>query len=143
MTDPEISRFLRDQWREIAELLWPESPGEQFGAEIDRLDAQLALRQARLLRCRKRIENVRNRMDRLSASLLGLPLDSGSSKWLERRRRRLDQLHEKLRSLESAYTRLLARLDRCKQQRAALGKRFLSPPPVEKEGEDNDAGYSF
>lgn len=140
MPEPEISRFLRNQWREIAELFWPETQEEQLGAEIRRLDAELALTQARLLRCRKKIEKVRNRLELLSRSVPNSGSAAGSSKEWEPQ---LDRLRGRLQTLQQAYTRLLARFESLKRQRAALRAGLLSPAPSERDEIESDSNHSF
>ena len=133
MSDPEISGFLREQWRELAELFWPETPEARLDAEIDRLDAELALGQAGLLRCRQKIEKVRNRLELLSRSLPNSIPDAGPSKTSERRHQRIARLRGRLQTLERAYTGMLARFESRKKQRAALREGLLAPPPGERD----------
>ena len=143
MPDPEISRFLHGQWREIAELFWPETPQEQLGAEIARLDAELALGQAGLLRCRQKIEKVRNRLELLSSRKANSDSDAGSSKATGPRRQRIDRLSGRLQALERAYAKLLTRFEGRKRQQTALREGLLSPAPSERDEFRSDADHPF
>jgi hypothetical protein len=143
MLDPEVSRFLRDQWREIAEQFWPETVEEQLGAEIDRLAGELALDQARLLRGRQKIEKVRNRLELLSRPLPNSDSDADASNTSETQGPRIDRLRGRLQALERAYTRLLARFESRKRQRAALREGLLSPGPSERDEVGSDPDHLF
>ncbi len=143
MFDPELSRFFCGQWREISELFWPETPEEQLGAEIARLDAELALGQARLLRCRQKMEKVRNWFESLSRPLPYADSDTGSSKASESRRLRVDRLRGRLQALERAYAKLLALLESRKRQRAALRDGLRSPAPSKSDEIGSDSDHPF
>jgi uncharacterized coiled-coil DUF342 family protein len=127
MSDSDLSCFLREQWREIAGLLWPESPQEPIRAELDRLDAQLERQQAQLLRCRQKIEKIDDRLGLVIRSSAHLSAES------RRSRRRIAGLHERLQAYHRRYARLLARLDCCKQQRERLRKELLSASRTPEE----------
>ena len=120
MSDADLSRFLREQWREIAGLFWPESPAEQIRAELDHLDTELERQQARLLRCRQNIEKIHDRLGLVTRSFAHLSPESRSL------HRQIARLHERLHKHQRRYARLLARLQCYKQQRDRLRKELLS-----------------
>src|SRR5262249_5342753 len=122
---------------------WPETAEEQLGAEIDRLAGELALDQARLLRGRQKIEKVRNRLELLSCPLPNSDSYAGAAKTSEKRRQRIDRLRGRLQALERAYTRLLARFESRKRQRAALWEGLLSPGPSERDEVGSDPDHLF
>jgi hypothetical protein len=95
------------------------------------------------LRCRQKIEKVRNRLELLSPPSLNSDSDAVSSKTPETRIQRIDRFRERLQALERAYTRLLARFENRKQQRAALREELLSPAPSERDEVGGDSTHSF
>ncbi len=91
-----ITRFwrnVRGRWHDLVQHYWPDTPEERTRAEIAHLTADLARRQKRLIRLRRRIE-------RLLA--------------------RTDLAQERLARLEEAYQQGCRQLERRKQLRQAL-----------------------
>src|SRR5262249_27157564 len=90
-------RVVRGRWHDLVQRCWPDSPQERTRAEIAHLTADLARRQQRLIRLRRRIERLLARIDHAQ----------------ERVQRRLTRLEE-------AYQEGCRQLERRKQLRQAL-----------------------
>ncbi len=102
MSLTDLWRAVRAHWHDVTQQLWPDSPEERTRAEIDRLTADLARRQRRLVRLRCRVEQARDRLAR------------------EQQRHRAERLRDRLARLEDAYQAGCRQFDRRKRLREAL-----------------------
>jgi hypothetical protein len=100
-------RAVRGRWYTLVQELWPDSPEELTRAEIARLTDDLARRHGGLIRLRRRIEQARDRQQRLLADP-SLAAD------------RLQRSVERLIRLEAVYEKKCRQLRRRKRLREAL-----------------------
>jgi chromosome segregation ATPase len=97
MNASDFFRPLWQRWQNLANHAWPATPREQTRSEIARLDRELPLLSARLIRIRRRINDLRERPD-------------GT---------------EKVARLEALYQKQRDRLDRRKRLRRELASGRL------------------
>jgi chromosome segregation ATPase len=150
MSEESFLHLFRSRWHEIASQFWPQTPRERAKAELERLDAELARRQSRVLIFLKRIEKLRNileqreqRLGLFAALMQKMPKSTGVLAEWEHRQQTVNHLRERLQELEEVYARRLSRLRRWKQKRTELRVRLLAgsfPKPVDEE---NDLDYPF
>jgi predicted nucleic acid-binding Zn-ribbon protein len=150
MSESSFLERFRSRWQEIARQFWPETPREQLQSELTRLDAELRLRQNRLLSLRKRIEKLRyhlngseRNMTRLVAPAQEMPAATTGGAELERRQRNIDRLRERLQKHERGYARRLARLRNLKEEWTELRERFLTGSLAKRTSDESDPGYPF
>jgi chromosome segregation ATPase len=150
MSEPSLIDLFRSRWIEIARQFWPQSPREQLESKLARLDSELRQRQACLLLYRKKMDHLYYRLKRrehrlawLSASMDKTPGDADVIAELERQRRSIDRLQERLQECEHGYACRLARLRQRKQQRDELRERLLSGWTPKPKDEQSDPDYPF
>src|SRR5207248_506369 len=81
MSITALWQTVRGGWHNLVKNVWPDSPEEQTRAEIARLNHDLSRRAQRLIELRRRIEQVRDRLQGQTEEVKA-----------ERSRRRLDRL---------------------------------------------------
>lgn len=96
-------QVVREQWRNLSCLLWPEDAACRTQAVVDQLAADLARRYRTLVRRRRRIERLRDRLSRRQDAWLA----ACHQGWLERAEalgRAIEAARQRLARHESAYT---------------------------------------
>jgi hypothetical protein len=124
---------VRRHWQAVTQLVWPESPQQRARAECQRLDAELARRHERLLSRRRRIERLRDALQRQERRLgqitSRLRLLAGRSEdarfgelavALDQARQTAEVVRQRLQRQEEAYERQRVSFERKKQIRADL-----------------------
>jgi hypothetical protein len=150
MSKGSFIHSFRSNWQQIASQLWPQTPREQAQAELERLDAELAFRQTRLLLFQKKTEKIRNclecrelRLSMLAALVQKTPMNTGVLAEWEHHQRTADCLRERLQERERVYARRLACFRRHKQIRTELRIRLVSGALPKAADEENDPDYPF
>ncbi len=150
MSEGSFIHSFRSNWQQIASQLWPQTPRERAQAELERLDAELAFRQTRLLLFQKRTEKIRNclecrelRLSMLAALLQKTPMNTGILAEWEHQQLAADRLRECLQERERVYARRLACLRRQKQIRTELRIRLVSGSLPKSADEESDPYYPF
>jgi hypothetical protein len=150
MSEGSFIHSFRSNWQQIASQLWPQTRRERAQAELERLDAELAHRQTRLLLFQKRTEKIRNclecrelRLSMLAAVARKTPMNTAVLAEWEHQQRTADYLRECLQERERVYARRLACLRRQKQIRTELRIRLVSGALPKEVDEGNDPDYPF
>jgi len=97
MSITRLWRAARGRWHDLVQRCWPDSAEERTRAEVAHLTADLARRQQRLLRLRRRIERLLARIDHAQ-----------------------ERVQRRLARLEEAYQEGCRQLERRKQLRQTL-----------------------
>jgi hypothetical protein len=150
MSEGSFIHSFRSNWQQIASQLWPQTPRERARAELERLDAELAFRQTRLLLFQKKTEKIRNclecrelRLSMLAALAQKAPMNTGVWAEWEHQQRTADRLRERLQERERVYARRLARFRRQKQRRTELRIRLVAGSLPKSADEESDPDYPF
>jgi septal ring factor EnvC (AmiA/AmiB activator) len=150
MCEPSLLERFRSRWLEIARRLWPATPREQLESKLAAMDVELARRQDRLLYCRKRIDKLHDCLKRqeqrlalLASAVQRTPGEGVAVAGLERQRRLMHRLHERLHRLEHGYIRRLARLRERKQRWTELRELLVSGSVSERIQDNSDPDYPF
>ncbi|MFO0845491.1 MAG: hypothetical protein U0797_24420 [Gemmataceae bacterium] len=113
MTLTAFYRIVQSRWDSLSQKLWPRDVEQLCRAEIARLTDELEGRYARLVRRRRKIEQVRDRLAGLERADLGLAGEDSAVRAIERNRDRLAELEE-------GYDRQLRAFLRLKRLRRAI-----------------------
>jgi hypothetical protein len=129
MSIADFCRAFRSHWQAFAEYFWPESPAAHPGAERARLTEELQRRYQHLLRRRRKIGQLRARLEeqeragiRLTARVQGhVGKAAGQDAWdaaldLDRLRHATQRTRDRLEHHERAYERQRLQFERRKQQ---------------------------
>lgn len=110
---------VRKQWHELSKEFWPPSPQELTCAEIERLDADLARRQQRLIHIRRRANLLSDRLalQRQQSHSANEQVPGADPNRLAQS---IERLEAQIARCEAVYTRQCQEFTRRKQFRQAL-----------------------
>jgi hypothetical protein len=130
MSVRELCRVLRSHWHDFAHYFWPESPDQQWQAELDQLAEDLRRRYLRLVRKRCKIEQLRHRLAQQERHLVRLgdhlqtdpahAVANQTAQALERCRRAAERTRGHLLQHEQMYERQRLAFERRKRRRVEL-----------------------
>jgi hypothetical protein len=138
MSIAKLCQTFRTHWEAWTHYFWPESATLRVQAERARLTEELRRRYQRLLRRRRKIERLRDRLEvqeragiRLTARVQAcVGKADGQDAWdaaldLDRLRRAAGRTRQRLRRQELAYERQRLHFERRKQQARSLGNQTI------------------
>lgn len=103
MSVSTFCQVVREQWRNLSCLLWPEDAARRTQTVVDQLGEDLARRYRALVRRRRRIDRLRDRLARRQDDWLAA-IRQGGGEHAEALGRAIEAAHQRLARHESAYT---------------------------------------
>lgn len=130
MTLTWFCRAVRSQWQTVRQLVWPETVQQRTEAEIQRLTRELSRRYIGLIRRKRKIAHLQDRLDQLERQLRQPTLTS-----LEPLFRACARLRQRLGDQERKYQQQRQAFLRRKQLRLALvrGEVLVAEDPPSHE----------
>lgn len=130
MTLTWFCRAVRSQWQTVRQLVWPETVQQRTEAEIQRLTRELSRRYIGLIRRKRKIAHLQDRLDQLERQLRQPTLTS-----LEPLFRACTRLRQRLGDQERKYQQQRQAFLRRKQLRLALvrGEVLVAEDPPSHE----------